>query len=31
MKQEDQSPTQFVKALVIYDGGCGFCKKWIER
>lgn len=31
MKQEDQSPTQFDKALVIYDGGCGFCKKWIER
>ena len=31
MKQEDQSPTQFDKALVIYDGGCGFCKKWIAR
>ena len=31
MKQEDQSPTQFDKALMIYDGGCGFCKKWIER
>jgi predicted DCC family thiol-disulfide oxidoreductase YuxK len=31
MKQEDQSPTQLDKALVIYDGGCGFCEKWIKR
>jgi len=31
MKQEDQFPTQLDKTLVIYDGGCGFCKKWIER
>jgi predicted DCC family thiol-disulfide oxidoreductase YuxK len=31
MKHQDQLPTQLDKALVIYDGGCGFCKKWIER
>jgi predicted DCC family thiol-disulfide oxidoreductase YuxK len=31
MKHEYQPPTQLDKALVIYDGGCGFCKKWIER
>ena len=30
MKQEDQPPTQLEKALVIYDGGCDFCEKWIE-
>jgi len=31
MKHEYQPPTQLGKALVIYDGGCGFCEKWIAR
>ena len=31
LKQEDQFPTPLDKALVIYDGSCGFCKKWIAR
>ena len=31
MKQEDQSPILLKKALLIYDGSCGFCEKWIAR
>lgn len=31
MKQEDQSPILLEKALLIYDGSCGFCEKWIAR
>jgi predicted DCC family thiol-disulfide oxidoreductase YuxK len=31
MKQEDHSPPRFEKPLMIYDGDCGFCGKWIGR
>lgn len=31
MKQEDRVPSQLEKPLLIYDGECGFCGKWIAR
>lgn len=31
MKQEDHAPTQLRKPLMVYDGDCGFCGKWIAR
>ena len=31
MKQEDHPPTRFERPLLIYDGACGFCGKWIGR
>jgi predicted DCC family thiol-disulfide oxidoreductase YuxK len=31
MKQEDQSLIRFDKPVMIYDGDCGFCGKWIGR
>jgi predicted DCC family thiol-disulfide oxidoreductase YuxK len=31
MKQEDHSPPRFEKPLMIYDGDCAFCGKWIGR
>ncbi|MEI8292696.1 MAG: DCC1-like thiol-disulfide oxidoreductase family protein [bacterium] len=31
MKPENQAPHRLNKPLVVYDGGCAFCSKWIGK